>query len=111
MGKQAKAAPTSKGRATTASERKRDGKQTPAQAARKAANREANEARFAANQELRAQGIPTPHEAKRMTRSKRRAKWQAANKAAEKTNHKPLSWAAYSAGAKYIYNAGAKYNG
>lgn len=101
MGKQAKAAPTSKGRATTASERKRDGKQTPAQAARKAANREANEALFNANQELRAQGIPTPHEAKRMTRSKRRAKWQAVNKAAEKFGHPKTSWATYNAGAKY----------
>lgn len=101
MGKQAKAAATSKGRATSASERKREGKQTSAQAARKAANREANEARFAANQELRAQGIPTPHKAKRMTRSKRRAKWQAVNKAAEKFGLPKTSWANYNAGAKY----------
>lgn len=101
MGKQAKAAPTSKGRATTASERKRDGKQTAAQAARKTANREANEARFNANQELRAQGIPTPHEAKRAKRAKRRAQWQAANKAAEKYNHPQTSWATYNAGAKH----------
>lgn len=100
MGKQAKAAPTSKGRATTASERKRDGKQTPAQAARKAANREANEARFAANQERRAQGIPTPHEIQRAKRSKRRAKWQAANKAAKEFGLPQTSWATYNAGGK-----------
>ena len=98
MGKQAKAAPTAKGRATTASECKREGKQTAAQAARKAANREANEARFAKNQELRAQGIPTPHEAKRAERAKRRAKWQAANKAAKKFGHPKTSWATYNAG-------------